>query len=370
MTTDVLIIGGGIIGLSIARELRRRDAELSIAVADRTPTGAEASYAAAGMLAANAENETVGEFHRFCVRSAELYPSFAAELLDETGVDIWLERSGTLYAAFTADDSANLARRRENLRAANAGYEYLDAAETKRLEPAISSQIRESLYFPNDWQVENRLIMTALRTFAGRRRIELINDLLIDSVDRTKDGFAAAADDGRRILTKQIVLACGSWTSSVRVDGRPIPVTVEPVRGEIIVFQPPQQLFRRVIHTPRGYLVPRQDGRIIVGATVEQTGFSVPTDDRGIRSLIAVASEIAPALADLSPVETRYGFRPLTGNGSPVIGRLDSGLFLATGHYRNGILLAPATAQLIADSIIDGKPDLVFGPEISLDRAG
>ncbi len=177
----VLIIGGGVIGLSIARELHRLGVR-RITLIERGPLGREASWAAAGMLVPNAENETIDELYRFCDESRRMFPELAGELLSETGIDIELDRTGTLYAAFTGEDYEHLDKRFELQKAAGIPVRRLSAAETISAEPAVASTVRGSLFFPNDWQVENRKLLEALKKYAVDNGIEIIENLAVDSL--------------------------------------------------------------------------------------------------------------------------------------------------------------------------------------------
>ncbi len=189
-TTDILIIGGGVIGLALARELRRKGIQNIIILEKNRTCGMEASNAAAGMLAPQAETDKTDYFFDFCRESRDLYPNFAAELFDETGVNIELDQNGTLYAAFTEKDSAEIHRRFEWQKKAGLNVEFLSAEETRKAEPFVSPDVREALYFPNDWQVENRKLLAALREYAELNQIKIIENSEIKKItDRKRQSY-------------------------------------------------------------------------------------------------------------------------------------------------------------------------------------
>ncbi len=369
---DILIIGGGVIGLSIARELNRFGVR-RITLIERRDLGNEASYAAAGMLAPNAENEAIDDLYRFCDESRLMFPGLASELLGETGIDIELDRTGTLYAAFTKEDSEHLDERYELQKAAGIPVSRLSTQETLKAEPAISAAVRGSLFFPNDWQVENRKLVTALIKYAVDNGIEIIEDRPVDSLIVDGDTVRGAVAWNERLLADVTVLATGAWTSFIKIAGSELPFAVRPIRGQMISYKPVHRSFRHVIYSPRGYLVPRADGRILMGATVEDVGFDKATTDQAVRELSAAAVEIAPFLEREPIAEHWAGLRPLAWDGLPVIGPVPGyeRLLAATAHYRNGILLAPLTATVIAEFIVNGSrsPYLDhFGAERHIDR--
>ncbi len=369
---DVLIIGGGVIGLSLARELHRLGAG-PIAVVERGKVGREASFAAAGMLAPNAENEIIDDFYGLCDGSRSMFPIFADELHLETEIDIELDRTGTLYAAFTEADSHHLDLRFSRQIAAGIPVTRLSAKVTLSMEPRLSASVRESLYFPNDWQVENRKLLAALEKYARGNGIEIIDETSVDElvVEGTRPIGVAAGE--RKLFSQVTVLATGAWTSLIKMGNVRLPLTVRPIRGQMVSFGPLERILRHVIYSPRGYLVPRADGRILAGATVEDVGFDCSVTVEAANELKLNACEIAPDLTDIDVAENWAGLRPFAADGSPIIGPMPGMdcLFVATAHYRNGILLAPMTAKIIADRIInktDSPYFKLFGPERFLNK--
>ena len=353
MSFDTLIIGGGAIGLSIARELDKRGAR-GICVVDKGPTGREASWAAAGMLGPQAEADEFGTFYQMCCASRDLYPGLAAALLDETGVDIELEQSGTLALGFTDEDGHRLIARCNDQRAAGLNVELLSSEEVLRLEPSVSVAVQKGLYFAGDWQVENRLLLKALRSYADIHGIEIRENTAVDSL-LMNDGRVVGAETSKgTIAAHTTVAATGAWTSLIKVGRSAMPFDVEPVRGQIVCLRSEPGRFRHVIHTGRGYIVPRVDGRVLLGSTSEHVGFEKRVTDDAVRGLMEMAAEVSPSLTG-DPLDSWSGLRPFAAGGEPVLGEISGleGLFIAAGHYRNGILLAPLTGEIAADWILD-----------------
>ncbi len=356
MNSDVLIIGAGVIGLCIARELHKKGFR-RIEIVERGKAGQEASFAAAGMLAPNAETENLDDFYHFCSESLKLYPDFAAELFEETGVDIELDRSGTLFLAFSESDSAVLKKRFRLQREAGLNVKHLSAAEMLRLEPFISPVVRESLFFADNWQVENRKLLAALLKYTRLNGIEIQEHTEIQRICLEDGKITGAESASNKFLADLTILATGAWTSLIKLGEAAMPIIVKPIRGQMIGFHPHERLFQRVICSPRGYIVPRTDGRILAGATVEDAGFDKSVTEDGVGKLREAALEIAPCLGDFEISDRWTGLRPFAAEGLPILGEIPNAgnLFVATAHYRNGILLAPLTAKIIAARIAEGK---------------
>lgn len=352
--TEVLIIGGGVIGLSIARQLHQKGVE-KITILERGRVGGEASYAAAGMLAPSAEADRADDFFRLCRDSINLYSDFAQELFEETGVDIELDKNGTLYLALTENDVAEIRRRFEWQRAAGLAVEHLNAEAVRKLEPFVSPDVREGLFFPHDWQVENRRLLAALQKFAAAHQIEIVENAEVKRIVFENDKVVGAETSVQKFAAATVILTAGAWTSLIKTENLVLP-KIAPRRGQMISFQAAKRHFQRVIYSPRGYLVPRLDGRILIGATVEDVGFDKSTTAAGTEFLRSTALEIAPSLLNLNVAEKWAGLRPFAADGLPIIGAFSAveNLYIAAAHYRNGILLAPKTAQIMADLIVSG----------------
>ena len=366
-TADVAIIGGGVIGLAVARALRLRGVR-DVLLIERNSLGCESSSAAAGMLAPQAEANRAHEFFHLTCRSRDLYPKFAAALLEETGIDIELETTGTLYLAFTAHDDDELERRYEWQTKAGLPIEKLSATAVRELEPAIGEEVRRALKFPLDTQVENRRLISALASANERLGVRLETGTAVTSLRIERDQIAGLETSRGFIATDVVVIAGGAWSSLLTSDKALPNPRIKPVRGQMLCLEATPQLTRHVIYSPRGYLVPRRDGRLLAGSTTEQAGFEKRVTAAGIHSILSAALEISPRIASLPMVDSWAGLRPRAADTLPVLGPCAeiAGLLYATGHYRNGILLAPITGELIAEAIVDKTfpPALnIFSPD-------
>jgi len=361
MRSDVLIVGGGLIGLCIARELCKRGLR-KIIVIEKGICGKESSWAAAGMLGPQAEADEPGPFLEICAESRNLFPGLSAQLLEETGIDIELDRTGTLSLAFSDEDADELLQRSRWQSEVHLAHEALSAEEVLKLEPQVSSRVQFGLFFPNDWQVENRKLLLALRRYAELNGIEIVENTSVDRLIIASGVVEGAKTNARQIKAGMTVLATGAWTSLIKFGDRSTPFTVKPIRGQMIEFHPKKRIFHHVIYGPRGYVVPRLDGRILAGSTSEDVGYDKGVTETALRDLEAMATEISPSFGDLAVTGQWSGLRPFAEDGLPVIGRVADldGLVIATAHYRNGILLAPLTAKLISESIVENARSNMF----------
>jgi glycine oxidase len=355
--TDVAVIGGGVIGLAIARALCLQGMK-RVMLIERASLGAEASHAAAGMLAPQAEANRADAFFDLACASRDLYTSFAADLREETGTDIELETTGTLYLAFTEKDEEEIEHRYNWQRRAGLAVERLSAEEVRRLEPCVSKEVRGALRFPLDVQVENRRLIAALSTSVEKHGVRLLTQTHVRSL-KIEGGQVRGVETSRgNVHAPVVVVATGAWTSLLASSDKSSPlVSIEPVRGQMLCFETNPRLAHHVIYSPRGYVVPRLDGRLLAGSTTEQAGFEKRVTAAGVHAITAHALEIAPAVGNLPLVDSWAGLRPRAEDEQPVMGACTQvrGLFYATGHYRNGILLAPLTGELVARQIMTGS---------------
>jgi glycine oxidase len=364
---DVAVVGGGVIGLAVARELARRGARVTLC--EGAAPGGEASWAAGGMLAPQAEAARADDFFRLQCASRDAYPEFAEALREETGRDVGLERTGTLYLAFTEEDEAELEARRRWQTRAGLVVESLTGDEARALEPLVSPRVRRALRFPRDWQVENRELVAALaesaEKFYGAR---LLAATRVTGV-RVRAGRVEGVETSRGFVAAgAVVMAAGAWTSQIPFlsGAGETPTTthahprVVPVRGQMLCFSPPASRGaaaaapRHVVYSARGYVVPRRDGRLLAGSTTEDAGFVKCVTAAGAQAVLAHALEIAPRLGDFVLADSWAGLRPRADDALPVIGESAEveRLFYATGHYRNGILLAPLTARILSRMVV------------------
>jgi glycine oxidase len=347
---DVAIAGAGLIGLAIAFELAGRGAV--VRVYDRGEPARAASWAGAGMLAPYTESARDDALLDLCVASLVEYPSFVERVREAGGVDPHLRLNGIVHAAFDGEQRTTLERQGNWLTRRGVACELLDRTQAIALEPWLGSHASGALLVGCEGHVDNRRLGRAL--VAACRECGVV----IDTV-----ASVAVECDARRVLGMRtdfgftpagaVVNAAGAWAG--RLQGVPpaaLPA-VEPRKGQMLALQVPAGFISRATWLPGAYVVPRDDGRLLVGATDERAGFDERVTAGGLRSILDAALDAAPALAGFSVVETWAGLRPGTPDGRPYIGATPlAGLFVAAGHYRNGILLAPVTARLVCEAVM------------------
>lgn len=353
MSPDVLIIGAGVIGLSIAHALTRQG--LRVTLLDAGEPGKGASWASAGVLAPQGAHPQPGPYLDLSLRSLDLYPGWAEQLKEETGVDVEYRADGGLHVALDDGEYAELERRYDAQHALGLPVERLTPEETLKLEPALSPEIRGGLFFARMHQVENRRLVRALAVVLARRGAACVAGAPVTKLTVKKNRVTGVETPRGRFHAGMVINAAGCWARTIGDDPAAAP-PVKPVRGQMLALEVGTTApFRHVIHGPGGYLVPRGDGRLLVGATVEKAGFDTRVTAAGIAGLLNHALRLAPSLDAAPIVETWAGLRPMSKDGKPILGPAAvDGLILATGHYRTGILLAPVTAQLIAEYIHAG----------------
>jgi glycine oxidase len=349
---DVVVVGGGLVGCSVALRLAQAGARCT--VVERSVPGAEASSAAAGILAPQAEAEGLGPFLALCLRSRALYPEFVAEVEALSGLRVSFRPSGVLHAAFSQASLDRLRGRVDLQRSAGLSAELLEADAVLRLEPAVNQAVHGAASFPMDASVDNRLLMRALSMAAARAGVRFVSGHVRALLD--VGGRAVGVDvDGERLPADAVVVAAGAWTGLVPGAGVS-PRSLRPARGQMVMLRTRLPVLERVVFSDQGYLVPRTDGHLVAGSTLEFQGFAKDVTAAGLARILALAMEIIPTLADAPVVETWAGLRPFTEDHLPVLGPGPLlGLFLASGHFRNGILLAPVTAELLTQAVL-GKP--------------
>jgi glycine oxidase len=349
--SDCLIVGAGAIGMSAALRLAERG--LAVTLYDRGLPGDEASSAAGGILAPLAEAHGPGPLLELLLAARRRWPAFAEELRAQSGVDLAYRSDGTLALAYDEAEVAQLAARAAWLRQCQLPVENLTSRQAQALEPHIAPPL-EALRFAGDHQVDPLPMVRALAAACVRAGVALERA----EVRRLRhDGsrvLGLELDDGPRDAPLVLITA-GAWSS--RLDGVPLPPrAVEPVRGQMIELRASLPPFAHVLFGAGGYLVPRSDGRVLCGSTHEQVGFAKEVTLAGLASFAARIARVCPALATLPVARSWSGLRPATRDELPFVGATAvNGLFVAAGHYRNGILMAPLTAELIA-ALITGTP--------------
>ncbi len=360
---DVAIVGGGIVGLACAWRARRHG--LSVTLFERDTLGAATSHVAAGMLAPVSEVEygTAGQrLLDLGLRSAELWLGFARELEETADQSVGLLQTGTLLLARDQDEARELERRLAFRRSLGLRAQRLRPSEAREREPGLAPTLRLAIEAPDDHSVQPRLVLAALRRACEHAGVLLREHTAVASVELDEHRERATGlllQGGERVKAAHVVLAAGPWSGQIEGLPRDAQIPVRPVKGQILRLRDPAGpgLLSRVVRFEGGYLVPRADGSYVLGATVEEQGFDLHPTAGGVYQLLRDASELVPGIDELRIEELSVGLRPGTPDNAPVIGSgaLD-GLVWATGHHRNGILLAPLTAELILAAIRDEPP--------------
>jgi glycine oxidase len=356
---DVLVCGGGVVGLACARGLAAGGA--SVVLADPQP-GRGASWAAAGMLAPVTEVHYGEEaLLRLNLASSALYPDFAAELTEETGRDIGYRNCGTVMVARDRDDNVALEEVFRFQRELGLTVDRLNGRECREREPALSPRTRGGIYVEGDHQVDNRALVEALFAACRAHGVEVVRSSVrgVASSDGVVTGVEL--DDGSDVSTPNVLLAAGALSGHIEgLEEARLP-SIRPVKGQLLHLCGDAPLVQGNVRGLDVYLVGRTDGRLVVGATVEEQGFDLRITAGAVHDLLRAAYELVPGITELEVVETTAGSRPSTPDNAPLLGRtaLD-GLTVATGHFRNGVLLAPITADVMAKVILGGEsPEMI-----------
>jgi glycine oxidase len=355
---DILIIGGGIIGCSIAWRLAQQGAKVS--VIEKGEPGAEASWAAAGMLAPQSEaaHGLRGDLDKLCFASHAIYPDFVRELEEASGAQIGYRTPGSIYAASDFKEAEALAGLLERQLADGKHADALSRKQLQEMSPALSQKVEAAIYLPDDHHVDNRALMKALVVAGRTAGVQFYNDTPATAIETASGRAVAIRTADGRIAGDVIVNAAGCWASQIEMGDR-VALPVRPIRGQIVCLEVTPQPLRHLIHSTGCYLVPWPDGRVLVGATLENAGFDAQVTAGGVQQLLAAAIQIVPALASAKVIDVWAGLRPDTPDNMPIIGKTSiPNLIAATGHFRNGILLAPITAKIVSELILHGDAEM------------
>jgi len=349
---DVTVVGGGVIGLSTAWRAARRG--LRVTVVDPAPASG-ASQVAAGMLAPVTEAQYGEEpLLALNLESARRYPDFVAELEDAAGMAVGYRPSGTLAIALDTGDRAVLADLHAFQERLGLRSELLTRRECRGLEPMLDPAIRGGLLVDGDHSVDPRRLTAALRVAAARAGVNIVEQHVTAAAPT-----AVTLADGTLLPSAYVVVAAGCWTPHLTgLPGRPVKGHVLRLRGADVLHR----TIRGVVAGSAVYVVPRADGEVVVGATMEEMGFDTTVRAGGVYELLRDARALLPGITELELVETRAGLRPGSPDNAPIVGRLDDGRIVATGHHRNGILLAPVTADAVVQLLTDGDLPAVMEP--------
>jgi glycine oxidase len=365
---DVIVIGGGIVGLSVAHAVAGRG--LAVHVLDRPRPGMAATHAAAGMLSPLSEATETGPFLSAGLASLALYPDWIEELRDGSGADPWYRRDGKLRVADDEAGSPELEALLTRAAAAGVRARRVSRDEAEGLAGARLPNVAGAVFLEDDHQVDNRRLHAALQVACRGRGVRFSPHCEVRGpIFRGERVHGVRLADGSRREAEFVVVAAGAWTG--RLPGLPGPVPVRPVRGQMLTLDAGASLPHRVLEARDVYLVPRQDGRLLAGATVEEAGFEAACTPEARTALHAAAARLVPSLAGASVREHGCGLRPGTPDGNPVMGAVPGaeGLMIATGHFRNGILLAPWTGAALARLMAGGDGPRI-PPAFLVDRFG
>lgn len=360
--TDVLVVGGGIIGCSVALELAERGAYVTVLEANEPGTGA--TGASAGMIAPQYETTDPGPLFRFGAESRRAWPAFGRRLEELSGWAVDFRQDGMLVANHTEEEDAGARRAAGWQRDQGHAAEVLDLTDARRIHGGVSGDPVSWLWLPDEAQVNAQLLASGLASAVAGTAAELRVGHRVAGITRrdgrlrgirTRDGGEADAD--------VVVLAAGAWSS--RLDGLPRTLAVRPVRGQILRLRPASAVPWPLVADHQGhYVVPRRNDAVLAGSTMEEASFDDSVTEQGREEIAERACSLVPGLAEAEIVESWAGLRPISADGLPVLGPdpdLD-GLFYATGHGRNGILLAPLTARVVADLVVEGRSPVAWRP--------
>jgi glycine oxidase len=368
VTADLVVAGGGVIGTAIA--WRAALAGLGVVLVD-PDAGDAASGVAAGMLAPASE-ALFGESALLAINllAVQRFPSFAAELEDVTGQEVGLRREGTVAVAYDPDDLAALMRLTAFRRSAGLDAEELDSRACRRLEPFLTPDVRGGVVFAGDWSVDNRRYTAALRAALAAAMVPIIRGRVTQAQVAGGRVRGVGLADGTVIDSAVVVVAAGCWSAAVGGLPGALRAAVRPVKGQLLRLRHPAGMPAVISHTLRAtvrgadvYLVPRADGEVIVGATSEERGPDRTVTAGAVHDLLRDAMSVLPVTSELLLAETCAGLRPGTPDNGPIVGGCGiGGLMLATGHYRNGILMSPVTADAIVACLTGQRPAAEWEP--------
>jgi len=349
---DVAIAGGGVIGGAIALELAR--AGLRVGVFDRQQPGQEASWASAGILSPAPENPGMIPMVPLGKRSLSLYPDFVAQVEEISGKNTGFRPKGTLEALFSHDTKAELSTIIALHHGLGLKAEPLRAEDARELEPALSAEVEAAVLRPEEASVDNRALTVAVLDAAHRSGAEIISGNGAQAIWREGNRCAGLILESEKVAARWTIVAAGCFSGVI--EGIAAYAPVRPAKGQMAALRADELIFERVLWSEKVYLVPRNDGRILVGATVEYVGFDKRTTAGGVQKILSAAIDLAPGLANARVEETWAGLRPDTPDHLPILGPTDvDGLLMATGHFRSGILLTPITARLVREWITEQR---------------
>ncbi len=364
---DVALVGGGLIGVSAAFELASRN--LRVIVLDRQEPGREASWAAAGMLAGTDRPDSI-PLLPLAKESLRLYPAFVAAIEEASGISVGLVHEGTLEIFSAPSGEAERDAFVVQHQHLGLSAQAISAAAAREMEPSLGPAAVAAAWLPDESTVDPRLLMDAAIAAAKARGVQIRSNCAVRELLCEGNRCVGVIAGGKRIAARHVVIAAGCLSRELGAQFAP----THPVRGQMISLRDPRVKLRRVLRSANGYLVPRADAHLVAGSTLENAGFVKSVTPEGMQKIMNAAVNLVPALANAEIIERWAGLRPGTPDNLPILGPTDvEGLIVATGHYRNGILLAPVTAKLVADWITAERVEIdtqLFSPQRFARRAG
>ena len=363
---DCLIVGAGVVGLSLAYELARHGMRLR--VIDQGLPGNEASWAGAGILPPANRETAVHPLAQLCGLSQELHPQWAESLRDETGIDTGFRRCGGIYLACSAGEAASLHGLAATVREEAIAIERLDDVQIRQIEPALGPLVergrcKAAYHLPDESQLRNPDHLAALATACRKRGVEISENIQLTGFRRAKHRIVAVETTAGEISAERYCITSGVWTRML-LDQLGLPNGIMPIRGQMVLYRCPQRPFSHVLNVGPRYLVPRDDGRVLAGSTEEEVGFDKRTTDDEIAGLMSFAAGIVDELSPANVERCWAGLRPGSFDGFPYIGAVPglANTYVAAGHFRSGLFLSPATAVVVGQLVRGRQPEIDLSP--------
>ncbi len=365
-TADVVIVGGGVIGLASAYALACDG--LRVRVLDRRAPGREASWAGAGLIAPEAETPGPSPMVQLRSRSARLYPLWVDQLRSLTGVDVGYRKCGGVDVAFTPAEDDELRSAAGVWRSQGVAHERLAAADVTRIEPALSPELQAVYYLPDRAQVRNPWLIRALIAAITHKGGSIHAGAAVEDFELERGRVVAVRSSAGRFRCSSVVVAAGAWSGDL-LETLGVRIATPPNKGQIVLLRSDRRLLGRIVEHGKNYLVPRDDGRILVGATEADAGFDRMPTEAGYRALILEAHRLCPVLRQAEVEATWAGLRPGSIDARPYLGIAPglANLVIAAGHNRAGLQLAPATAEVVVDLVL-GRPPRIELRALAVDR--
>ncbi|USG64869.1 glycine oxidase ThiO [Brevibacillus ruminantium] len=354
--TDCLLVGGGIIGLSLAYELSRRG--MTVTLVEQGDWGGQASSAAAGMLAPLKEFSKPGDMLELGVASLRLYPEWVSALQEVSGADVQATPSGVLTVALTEEETASMEKKYRWQKEAGYNVQWMSAREMQELEPLITEHAMAGIYSREEGHINNRLLLAALVLACRNQGVKLLSGCVVTGMATEGTRVVGVQTAAGKLLASHTVITSGAW-AGIMAGWLQCPVPIRPVRGQVAAVSSIGFPLQTVIFGTTGYITPKRDGKIVLGATEDEAGFQREVTLSGLTHIVNGVRPYVPALQTAAFLEAWAGLRPATADGKPLLGPVPGwqGISIAAGHFRNGILLSPITAKVMADYLESGQAE-------------